>query len=909
MKNALATVVALIMFVIAGLVAAPIFVDLQGYKIKLVERIKAVTGLDVQVNGDVRVSFFPEVNVVVRNVVVTNVEGATNSSFISVRSISVSPSISSLFHGDLDVQNIVLTNPVLNLERLKDGRKNWDEIFNKKNDAENTKNKRLAPPEKVEVVNGKIVYLPEEGDEDVIDNIKLTINSESINGPFSAISIVDIGDEKLDIFASLGNLNENPEVVFDIKSKDSSFGFKGVYSGGDNFTINGSFNGKTNDLSGFIGSYISNMGIFKRLESKEKINLDGNMLISESAAQFKNIIISSDSISGKGEIEALYKGSDINWQVDVEIDKINLDSLIGKAKKEEDKEKTQEELLEEFYASASSVSGLSKYNINIPKNLKMSLTLFVKEVLYRKEKIHDIDIGIDFFDRRAVINSLSAKLPGDSKAEFLGDVSHNGTRPLLKGEIIFSGERFRKILVWVFPELSFIPEQRLRDFLFRSSLTMTPQKINIEDITASVDRSILTGEVSIRPNDGYNNISVSVNVDRVNLDYYRITPVLFKNAYKIIEGLPDADLEMSWINTFSNYLSSSITISDVTLNSEKIKKISSVVNLFPGSLTLQRFAFNSESSDLAGEVTIKLREVKPEIKIDLKSSRFDADFLSLKHKTKGDISANNPKAPFIWPKEQFNLLGVHKFRGTIDLKADVIKIKDVLFNNAIFSAYLQGNKLLDVKQFNGSFLGGRFDIKGNMNVDPKSMIFALSYAFTNVDLSGFFKLLSVDIKSEGVAYFGGVVDAVGSNLSDIISNLKMSMDFSARKIVVDGFDLDSIILSSKRLFSVIDMQSLVSDAMSRGNTKFLSADGKLRVENGVMSIGETKLATALSRGVFVGKMKLRTFDIAGKARMSFRPEANKKVTLGIDLSGTASEIKKAIDTKELEKYITDKSGS
>ena len=125
-------IVVLAMFAMAGLIAAPVIINLDGYKNDFANLVKEATGIKPEITGDAAVSLFPYPNITINGVNLPNVEGTTSASIFSVDSIKANFTFSSLFNGDLNITSVSLLRPKIELERTENGERNWIKIFQNK---------------------------------------------------------------------------------------------------------------------------------------------------------------------------------------------------------------------------------------------------------------------------------------------------------------------------------------------------------------------------------------------------------------------------------------------------------------------------------------------------------------------------------------------------------------------------------------------------------------------------------------------------------------------------------------------------------------------------------------------------------------------------------------------------------
>ncbi|WP_170423004.1 AsmA family protein [Ruegeria arenilitoris] len=91
----------------------------------LAEQVRAQTGRDLKLTGDVNLSFWPVLGMETGPVTFGNAPWAGPEPMLSAESLAVGVDASALISGDLRIKRVIAENPVLRLE-LSDGRGNWE---------------------------------------------------------------------------------------------------------------------------------------------------------------------------------------------------------------------------------------------------------------------------------------------------------------------------------------------------------------------------------------------------------------------------------------------------------------------------------------------------------------------------------------------------------------------------------------------------------------------------------------------------------------------------------------------------------------------------------------------------------------------------------------------------------------
>ena len=122
-------VVLLLIVIIGGFIFIKTF-DLNKYKPELTELVYKQTGRTLEINGDAELalSFVP--TLVLNDVSLSNAEWAAYPQMVSVGSLEVKLSVLPLLERRVEIDNITIINPVVNLEVAPDGQQNWNMVPN-----------------------------------------------------------------------------------------------------------------------------------------------------------------------------------------------------------------------------------------------------------------------------------------------------------------------------------------------------------------------------------------------------------------------------------------------------------------------------------------------------------------------------------------------------------------------------------------------------------------------------------------------------------------------------------------------------------------------------------------------------------------------------------------------------------
>lgn len=121
-------VLLVIVLVIIGLIALPFIVNPNDYKEEISQQVEKATGRKLTLNGDIELSVFPWVALELGPLSLSNAKGFKTETFAKVDATQVRIKLMPLLSKQLEMDTVVLDGLVLNLEKNKAGKTNWDDL-------------------------------------------------------------------------------------------------------------------------------------------------------------------------------------------------------------------------------------------------------------------------------------------------------------------------------------------------------------------------------------------------------------------------------------------------------------------------------------------------------------------------------------------------------------------------------------------------------------------------------------------------------------------------------------------------------------------------------------------------------------------------------------------------------------
>ncbi|OUR64388.1 membrane assembly protein AsmA [Methylophaga sp. 42_25_T18] len=139
MRTIIKLIVFVVIIVVSGLIALPFVVDPNDYKQEISTQVEKATGRTLTLDGDIELSVFPWIALELGPLSLSNAKGFTADTFAQVQSAEIRIKLMPLLNKQLEMDTIILDGLMLNLEKNKVGKTNWDDLTSETNTKDSDK--------------------------------------------------------------------------------------------------------------------------------------------------------------------------------------------------------------------------------------------------------------------------------------------------------------------------------------------------------------------------------------------------------------------------------------------------------------------------------------------------------------------------------------------------------------------------------------------------------------------------------------------------------------------------------------------------------------------------------------------------------------------------------------------------
>lgn len=530
MRTLSIVLVAILSLLLLAVLLGPRLVDWNAFKPRLSAAVEEATGRHLEIEGDLGLSILPTPTLSAEGASLSNIEGGSAPTMVSLKTLEVQVALMPLIGGDLQVESIVLGQPTILLERLADGRANWElsapepparpaDATNTEQAGEVTPAPREAGPvsdeagtarrplsvalEHVTITDGTVIYRDAgAGLEERIEALNATLSAVSLRGPFQLEGDARVRGTAATFSASTGRLalaGETPvSILLNLPDAGSAEArFNGRITAGTAAAAAGELSVVGKDLLALIDTAAPGVALPGNLAAP--YNFSGRLSFDGERIRLSAIDLSMADSAVSGET-SVRLGNPTDLQVAVTVSRLDLDAMLADG-------------------GGGGQDPAPAASFALPSGLRASVDLQVDTLVYRGEVVRQMLINADLQEGRVVLNQALALLPGGGNVVLSGTLTPAAGQPRFVGQVEATADNLRAVMSWLGVDPGAVPSDRLRRASLLADLDATPQQASITAIDLEVDASRVTGGVALALRERLG-VGLGLTVDRINLDAY-----------------------------------------------------------------------------------------------------------------------------------------------------------------------------------------------------------------------------------------------------------------------------------------------------------------------------------------------------------------------------------------------------
>ncbi|QQP90972.1 AsmA family protein [Skermanella sp. TT6] len=625
MKKLLIGFLAVLLLVVGAVLVIPSLIDWNSYKVDIAERISAATGRAVTLDGDIDLALLPRPTLSVAGARLAGLPGAAEPDMARLRKLDVRVAFMPLLSGRIQVQSIALIEPVIALEVMRDGRRNWD--FTPAGNAALSSN-HLAEAvqlDKVTIENGTVIYRDASAAiHERVESVDAQIVAGSLVGPFQLQGSVLARGVPLAVELTAGRMGEGGALPVRVALRQpdaaGTLRFAGIVITGAEARVQGDLRAEGPDLRPATAAVLKAVGEPPTVELpgvlRQPFAFRTAVNASTRLVELNGIELQVGDTRGTGALKYLPAGAPSPGAIQGTAPGPATGAAAGPA---------QGELALTFNRfdldSWAALGGDGVPAFRLPAGLAGKLTLNIDALNYRGNIVRQARLDAGLENGSMTLRRLSALLPGGADVAVTGTLTAERGLPVADVSVDANADNLRALLEWLGYSVDRVPADRLRKFSMTSRLTGRPGNFQFAGLDLRVDTSRMTGGVAYVDR-GRPGFGARLEIDRLNLDAYApdLTGVTDTGEIHVRpEGVARPDLA-GWLEGFDANLNAEI--GTLTVAGIPVQQAGFDGTLSNGALSVRQFRA-ADAAGVSGTVQGGIRKLKPlddiDLSIDLKA--------------------------------------------------------------------------------------------------------------------------------------------------------------------------------------------------------------------------------------------------------------------------------------------------
>lgn len=536
MKKALYAGGALLVLLLAAALLAPVLIDVNDYKPRLLAEVKKATGRDLAIDGPIGLSLLPTPELSVEDVRLANLPGSQEPDMVRVKAMRVSVALLPLLSRRVEIRHIELIEPRIVLEVLPDGRANW--AFGEESPAA-----APTPPAQAEgaagtgpaigvrnlaVKDGTLIYRDaRSGRSQQLDKVDARLVAGSFDsGPFDLDLAFASGDVPAALTARLGEKGNGGIPVFlSLKLAGGQASFSGTVSElAPAAALSGTFKAGGDNLANVVQAAAALAGSTRPdlpplLGQKFSVDAQLAGTASDFAARGMKLALGEDD--GSGDLAVRLEPT-VKADLKLAFTRLDLDRLLVQQRPVPPGDKAAPAAAAPVPASSAGTGKGGGFVL--PADLEATLDLAAQAVSYRGGAAQQVALKADLAKGTLTVRQAGALLPGGTTAALSGTLSTPDGQPAIGGRVEVKGARLRELLGWLQVDVGGIPADRLNNFSFTGQLAASPEgSVQITNGVLQVDATTARGSLTLRTQPKLM-VGANLDIDSLNADAYLPKP-------------------------------------------------------------------------------------------------------------------------------------------------------------------------------------------------------------------------------------------------------------------------------------------------------------------------------------------------------------------------------------------------
>ena len=877
------TAIGLVLIAGAGGVIATQMIDQNEIKKMAVEKIAAATGYTVDWQGNIGISLLPMPHVSVGGVSVSN----KDIEILTAKNISADVALWPLLSKRIEVTQVVVAEPVINLVTDKQGNKTWavTKAAAEENSPASADNSTAADApmavavNRVDIQGGKLVWDNQEAEsKQALESVDLRLDAETLSGPFDLKSDFEWNGATYNISGTTGQLEgQNKQIPVQLNlstgGNDMRMTFSGNVENGASIKLNGdleiiaenlgdaikSISGKPTDLPKELAGKFSLAG--KLVTSETRVGVDDMMMVlgpvnysgQIAVAGFNgeappklsfSLIPTQSSREGDSPLVAFLRDTSLAGQGSVDGNTISIGKANFKAGGND------------IFLGGRIVTGGAVPNLDVTitsnnldiDGLKKKLGMADAAPTAAKDDAKQKDAAAN---TEVSISGFSLPFTGHINAKFGKIMSGEKSYSNVVADVTAKGNALtiENFAAGVGNEASISVRGKIADTQKIEGLDLKVGARTVDAEKLAKDMGLALPATSQKIGAASLDGSFKGSLEELDFDA-TVEAQKFELSGRGIVTTPLTSPQIDKLNFKMRHPNFAEAMRYIQPDFQSSPALAKAFNL-SGVLTWNDKKYDLTGLDgifgtttVGGRVSVDMAG-KPNVVGDLKLGDIVFDKSAAAASSSGGSSVSGAAASGRWSREPINVDWMKSFNADVKITASSIRQNLWLFSNANLDFGLEGGTLT-IRDMSAKMFGGSASMNGTVkagatakdqltiraemkarDVDAKGVMSAVTGATTD-KITGTLSNLEVTASASGVSQY------------DLVRSLDGNGNIDGRNLVVKGVDAAQLAAAAQGSYKPLERLGTLAGAVSQKNqTAFDSFIFQYTINDGLLTIGKS----------------------------------------------------------------------
>ena len=536
MRKLLFGILIVVVSIVAVALISPSLIDWNDYRDEIADQIRQATGRDFVIDGDVDFQLLPAPTLSVGVSRLANLEGAVAPDMVRLKSFDMRIQFLPLFSRRIVIESMVLREPVVELEVLADGRRNWE--FGQGTAKADRASTEGAPGaavmgavrlDSLTIDNATLIFRDRpSGRVERIEGLNAEIAAQSLYGPLRVKGGFSFKGIPLGFEVDAGKIAAGESTPVSLRLKfpaaKAETRISGTLSVKDRGPqVTAKLRSQGPDLGRFVALMMSAGGPTPELPGflARPFTLESALAYSAKGIEINDIAIQLEETRASGALN-IQLGKVPRIDAALSFNRIDLDQWLASGMVSYGAGRAAGDGTLPSGGTKAPDAG-TPLAVSLPTGIRASIDITVEAMAYRGGVIRQAKLNASLAKGKLTLHQFSAFLPGGSDLSLTGVLTAKRDKPRFTGTIEAVSDNFRGLLSWLKVDAASMPAGRLHKLSLAAKLGATEERLEIRDLDFRFDSSRVTGGIifALRSRLAF---GANIAIDRLNLDAYLPAP-------------------------------------------------------------------------------------------------------------------------------------------------------------------------------------------------------------------------------------------------------------------------------------------------------------------------------------------------------------------------------------------------